>query len=709
MLWLLLIAPWGPLFVGGDAEAPVYETVVRDHPDASGDPDTSQRELDAQQPGLATAVDLTTPQGARSADALPEVLTRTPGAAVRSIGGLGQYSSISLRGSSSQQVAIFLDGVPVDASIAGLVDLSALPLDTLARLEIYRGHIPVQMGSAAIGGAINLVGLRHRGAPRTLARVGFGSFGSRELQLSHSRQLDPHQSLAVRVGYAGATGDFPFFDDNGTYFNPDDDAIRRRLNNGYDRLLTQLRLDGRRGAWRYGAQQITLLKTQGLPGLGRAQSRNSRLDTVTARLIGHARRSILGPGGELTLLGAATWDRSALHDPDTGSLGLGSNEQQSDGLDLFFSPTVRMPLWPQAFVTLTGDLRYQRHQSESPATPFGGGSSLRRRDSMGLGVQLDQHGFGGRLHLAMVHRLDSVTSRFAVPAGRGRFNDKGEDSQHQGWSPRAAVRITTLPWLQLRVSGGRYTRTPSLMELFGDQGFLVGNEGLRPEQGTAIDGGVVVDTGEGPFALYAQVAGFATWSEDLILWQMTASRVRPRNLSSAEVAGLETGISARAWDDLLRLQANYTFMHSSNGSDDPSAHGKPLPGRPAHQLFVRAAAATRWHGWWGELGGEIFYTTELIGGSYLDSAARREAPLRNLQGAGLVLHLRPHRQPGLEIRLAGEVRNLLDQIVTQWRPPAPATAPIPVPVSDFIGYPLPGRSVWFTLTIAASPSQVDPT
>ena len=64
---------------------------------------------------------------------------------------------------------------------------------------------------------------------------------------------------------------------------------------------------------------------------------------------------------------------------------------------------------------------------------------------------------------------------------------------------------------------GRYFRPPTLAELFGDRGFMVGNEGLRPERGTSLDGGLVVDLLRGRADLHAHAAGFAA-----------AVRVRPR-------------------------------------------------------------------------------------------------------------------------------------------------------------------------------------
>ena len=40
-------------------------------------------------------------------------------------------------------------------------------------------------------------------------------------------------------------------------------------------------------------------------------------------------------------------------------------------------------------------------------------------------------------------------------------------------------------------SAGWYTRLPTLLELFGDRGYIAGNEALRPERGTSVDGGLV--------------------------------------------------------------------------------------------------------------------------------------------------------------------------------------------------------------------------
>ena len=97
-------------------------TVVTDE---RGDGLDDQRDLDARTPGFATAVDVRHEAGARPGDAVPELIARTPGASVRSLGGLGQFAAVSVRGSSALQIPLFVDGAPVSSGFAGLDDLSA--------------------------------------------------------------------------------------------------------------------------------------------------------------------------------------------------------------------------------------------------------------------------------------------------------------------------------------------------------------------------------------------------------------------------------------------------------------------------------------------------------------------------------------------------------------------------------------------------------
>ncbi|HMB30873.1 MAG TPA: TonB-dependent receptor plug domain-containing protein, partial [Desulfohalobiaceae bacterium] len=87
---------------------------------------------------------------------LAEVIEKEAGVQVRQSGGLGSFSSVSLRGSSSDQVMVFLDGVLLNDASGGGVDLSNISLSDVESIEIYRGITPANFGRSSIGGAINI-------------------------------------------------------------------------------------------------------------------------------------------------------------------------------------------------------------------------------------------------------------------------------------------------------------------------------------------------------------------------------------------------------------------------------------------------------------------------------------------------------------------------------------------------------------------------
>ena len=126
--------------------------------------------------------------------------------------------------------------------------------------------------SAAIGGAIDLIGAVHRGPARLSFVGGFGSFLAREARLGFATALSKRLSIAARVGYAGSRGDFRYFDDGNTPLLDHDDGILRRANNHYDRTFAQLRLDGHFGELRFAHQDLAYWKQQGIPGTASAPS-----------------------------------------------------------------------------------------------------------------------------------------------------------------------------------------------------------------------------------------------------------------------------------------------------------------------------------------------------------------------------------------------------------------------------------------------------
>src|SRR5690606_14910437 len=82
---------------------------------------------------------------------LAELMNRAPGIRIRQTGGLGSNSDVSLNGCQGKSIRYFKDGIPMDY-LGESFSISALPVNILDRIEIYKGVLPVHLGADALGG-----------------------------------------------------------------------------------------------------------------------------------------------------------------------------------------------------------------------------------------------------------------------------------------------------------------------------------------------------------------------------------------------------------------------------------------------------------------------------------------------------------------------------------------------------------------------------
>ncbi|WP_164109713.1 MULTISPECIES: TonB-dependent receptor [Sphingobacterium] len=83
-------------------------------------------------------------------------LDRVAGVRVRESGGLGSNFNLSINGFSGSHVRFFLDGVPMD-NFGSSFQINNIPINLAERVEVYKGVVPVWLGSDALGGAVNIV------------------------------------------------------------------------------------------------------------------------------------------------------------------------------------------------------------------------------------------------------------------------------------------------------------------------------------------------------------------------------------------------------------------------------------------------------------------------------------------------------------------------------------------------------------------------
>lgn len=185
-----------------------------------------------------------------------ESIAHIPGVQIFPYGALGSTVNYSIRGSSSAQILVLIDGLPAPGSFANSVELGNLPTTGVQRIEIVEGGGSTLYGSGAVGGIINVITQR---ASANGATARYGSFDDRELEVTTDH---------VQISRAIANNDFGL---PGGLVQPDSDY-----------QMSAIHVDGGR---RVGAFDATLRASlssdhSGTPGVYPFQSVTSRENDV---------------------------------------------------------------------------------------------------------------------------------------------------------------------------------------------------------------------------------------------------------------------------------------------------------------------------------------------------------------------------------------------------------------------------------------------
>ena len=117
-------------------------------------------------------------------DSIEDLLRRVGGIQLSRTGGPGQAAGALLRGHSSANTVVLIDGVRVGSATAGLMDLSSLSLAQIERIEILRGPGSSLYGADAVGGVVQIITRRGDGEPTLSGRLAVGPLNSSEAEVA---------------------------------------------------------------------------------------------------------------------------------------------------------------------------------------------------------------------------------------------------------------------------------------------------------------------------------------------------------------------------------------------------------------------------------------------------------------------------------------------------------------------------------------------
>jgi iron complex outermembrane receptor protein len=495
-----------------------------------------------------------------------DILSTQAGVQIRSLGGVGSYASASIRGASGAQVNVFVDGVLINDAYSSSVDLSQFLLQSVDRIEIYRGSAPVQLGGAGIGGVINIVTKLAKREKGSAVSAGLGSFGTKRLGASHGFAFSDESHSFLAADYLGSDNNFKFINDNRTPNNPADDLEQRRNNAG----LEQFQLDGSTHSQIAPSVDSTTSISysqidQEIPDLFNLDTTEARLETQTFRARAQLNYSI----DKKTALAfeGAILSKAIRYEDLQSRVGIASN------LDEYST------LKPQAAIDyrsasdfgiahIRALFAYEKYEQEDLIRSL---EETFSRTSFELGLQQDAVIFGDGTIVAN-YRL--FTYRDEKESAQSSY----ERNEHS-----FGIGLDLPLWSNAHflINMGQAVRTPTIYELFGDRGLSIGNEELKPETAYNFDAGLKFKHGRQNLSMFV----FHRELRDAIINVYDSRGVgRAENLSEARITGVEFDYNL-ALSDALSFITRLTEQRTKDLSERAIAGGASLPNQFESSYF----------------------------------------------------------------------------------------------------------------------------
>lgn len=124
-------------------------------------------------------------------------LDRVSGVKVRRDGAEGSDYTFSMNGFSGRHIRFFMDGVPMEG-FGSEFKINNLPITMVDRIEVYKGVVPVEFGSDALGGAVNIITNKSK-ETKIDASFTTGSFNTYKSHLNVSKVFDNGMTFQVNA------------------------------------------------------------------------------------------------------------------------------------------------------------------------------------------------------------------------------------------------------------------------------------------------------------------------------------------------------------------------------------------------------------------------------------------------------------------------------------------------------------------------------
>jgi len=498
LLWLAITLP-----VISRAEDINLDKIVVTASRIEEDPDDVGRKVD-----VVTSKEIERSGAQNLADAVTDLTSVD----ISNYGGPGTSKSIRMRGSTSAQVLVLMDGRPINNPRDGEIDLSNLPIENIDRVEVLYGPGSGLYGSSAMGGTVNLITKRppKEGQKTEL----YSSFGT-------ARTYIERMSQGARVSDFGYLISGGYQSSQGFRANSDLNASDANLKLEY-RLNNENNLSFNSGFYK---------SKLGSPGSISSPDIDNKQNTLKR-----------------------FFDLNWNFKPDTQTEFLAKAYQNYDRLE---------------FLSNTADALFETANQKNVHTTIARGVDL-QFDKQLFDLYRLVCGFN---HVKnMNDSTDTAKHNYSVNAGymqnhidllknlKINFGARVDDYSNfdTEFNPNFDFLYSFNDNLKLHGSIARSFRAPTFNDLYWPfDGYSQGNPNLKPEKGITEELGV--ETKINNFITSGLTYYRSNYSQ-LIQWSDDGTGVwRPQNISSAVIDGLELENSIFI-SDSLDLRIDYTYM-----------------------------------------------------------------------------------------------------------------------------------------------------
>ena len=519
-----------------------------------------------------TVIDMSNLRGTVSS--VQDILLKTVGITLRSSGGVGSSSRISVRGLEGKRIGFFIDELPLGEQ-TDYIDINDIPIDMIDRIEIYKGVVPARFGGSSLGGAINIV---IREYPDKYADLSYGY----ESYNTHKAQGVFKRNLKQRGLVFGIGGGYTSSDNNYTFDSPFQEGLRiTRNHDKYRKLIIGGSFKAKK--WWFDEVELepvfvkTYKEIQGIEYDIREAHSQSLMTGVSNKL---EKDNFLTEGLNLDMFNGLVltkmnfidkatrryeWDGSSYPTPSRYGGEAGYNyPSDSDDKKLTFINKTNL----EYILTERHSLNINSVFSMANGTPKDDLKTL----SLGKQVNFDSQmrsWISGLTYdfrtlddvflnsLTVRHYMYTMHTQMAPLFVPGKYD---VDVNKSDFGVNNAMRYRFLPSLMGKLSAGYEVRIPSETELLGDGIAVIPSPDLLPERNLSANLGFLFDlTGKHPTNAQIEMNFFYMYLQDMIRYTAGLIGAQYQNFGEMRTLGVEFEAKADVLPSLY-LYGNTTYQ-----------------------------------------------------------------------------------------------------------------------------------------------------